>query len=122
MKLPLPLQIVTVGSIGLILVSAVTAVAAMNTVPSTHVSNQGFSIGVNDLKPSTCGGIFLTSLVTGSGIINGTAGNDLIIGSAGGDIIDGGGGDDCILGGGGGDTCTGGAGIDVFVSCESEIP
>jgi len=109
------------GLLALILFSAMTAIAAANTIPSTRLTSQGRSIGINDIKPAACGGIFLTSLVSGSGAITGTAGNDLIVGSSGVDIIDGSGGDDCIVGGGDSDDCTGGLGNDIFVSCEAQI-
>jgi Ca2+-binding RTX toxin-like protein len=108
------------GLLALILVSAMTAIAATNTVPSTRLTSQGSSIGINDLKPMACGAIFLTHLVTGSGTITGTTGNDLILASPGADMIDGSGGDDCIVGGGDSDVCTGGLGTDVFVSCETQ--
>jgi hypothetical protein len=121
MKTATLFRTLTYGLLALILFSAVTAIATTNTVPSTHMTSQDRSIGVNDLKPAACGGIFLTSLVSGSGTITGTAGNDLIIGSSGVDIIDGSGGDDCILGGGDSDVCTGGLGNDAFVSCETKI-
>jgi len=109
------------GLLVLILFSAMTAIAAANTIPSTRLTSQGQSIGINDLKPAACGGVFLTSLVSGSGAITGTAGNDLIIGSSGVDNIDGLGGDDCIVGGGDSDVCTGGLGNDTFVACEAQI-
>jgi len=122
MKIAALFRTLTYSLLAVILFSALTAIAATNTVPSTRMTSQGRSIGVNELKPAACGGIFLTSLVSGSGAITGTAGNDLIIGSSGVDIIDGSGGDDCILGGGDSDVCTGGLGNDAFVSCETEIP
>jgi len=121
MKIFALLRPITYSLIALILISTVTAIAASNTIPATHLTSQGRSIGINDLKPSACAGISLTNLVTGSGVITGTAGNDLILGSSGADEIDGLGGDDCIVGGGGIDTCTGGLGTDIFVSCETEI-
>ena len=104
----------------LILVSAVTAVAAANTVPFTRITNQSTNINTNDLKPYACGGMYLTNLISGSGALTGTAGNDLILGSSGADVIDGLGGDDCIVGGGGNDICFSGIGDDVLISCEVE--
>lgn len=129
MKLPHPLQLLTVGLVALILFSSVTAVAATNTVPVTWLDSATSSVGINDLKPSACAGLFLTNLVSGAGTFTGTSGNDLILGSSGVDAIDGLGGDDCILGGGGddqisggdgNDICLGGPGTDVFTTCEGE--
>ena len=120
MKISALFRLATYGLFTLILIGAMTAVAAANTVPSTRMTSQGRSIHINNFKPAACTGISLTSLVTGSGVITGTEGNDLILASSGADVIDGLGGDDCIVGGGGTDICTGGLGTDVFVSCEVE--
>ncbi|MBN8580801.1 MAG: hypothetical protein J0L96_09025 [Anaerolineae bacterium] len=119
-----------VGVFAVIVVTSMTAIAAANTVPPSQVDDQSVSYNVNHLKPSACSGIVLSNLVTGSGIMTGTAGNDLIIASSGADVIDGAGGNDCILGGGGADTitggdgndvCLGGADADAFIACESEV-
>ena len=124
-----PLQILTVGLIALIIVSAATAVAAANTIPPTNVTQQDFPITANDLRPPACAGLFLNDIISGSGNFSGTAGNDLIIGSSGDDTINGMGGNDCIVGGGGNDTIDGGDGSDIciggpgnnsFVNCEGE--
>ena len=129
MNIPFPLRILTFGLVALIIISSVTAFAAINTVPATNVVHQTVTVGINDLKPSTCTGWFLTNLVIGTGTFNGTEGNDLILGSSGTDTIDGLGGDDCILGGGGddqvtggdgADICVGGQGSDTFITCEGE--
>jgi Ca2+-binding RTX toxin-like protein len=120
MHLSTPIRFITYGIIILILISAVTAIAATNTVPFTRVTNRSEYISVNDLKPAACASIDLTTLVSGSGTLIGTDGNDLILGSSGADVIDGLGGDDCIVGGGGIDICTGDAGTDTFVACEVE--
>ena len=118
MNIATPIRLILYSLLLLILMGAVTAIAAANTVPFTRITNQGKSIGINDFKPAACGTIFLTQIVIGSGVITGTAGNDLILASAGADVVDGSGGDDCIVGGGGTDICTGGLGTDIFVSCE----
>lgn len=110
------------GSLSLLLFSAVTAVAATNTVPTTSADQKSMGIGINEIKPPACGGISVTTLVTGAGTITGTEANDLILAGSAADTIDGLGGDDCIVAGGEFDTCTGGAGTDVFVDCESETP
>jgi len=129
MKISFSLRLSIFGIIALIIMSAMTAVAAANTVSATRITNQTMSVGVNDLKPSACAGLFLTNLVTGSGTLTGTTGNDLILGSSSIDTIDGLGGNDCILGGGGDDLltggdgtdiCIGGLGTDTFTTCETE--
>lgn len=128
--MPHPLQTLTFGLIALILFSAVTAVAATNTIPPTRVIDQTLLVGINDLKPSACAGWYLSNLVLGTGTLTGSTGNDLILASSAADTIDGLGGDDCILGGGGDDLITGGDGNDVclggpdadtFTTCEGEI-
>ena len=109
------------------LAAATAAQGAGSTVPGSTASHFVQSIGPDSLKPSSCAGITLTTLVIG---INGTSGNDLQLGSAGIDVMNGAGGDDCILGGGGSDAITGGAGtdaciggpgIDTFIGCETSI-
>lgn len=130
MKISFPLRLLIFGMIALIIISSVTAVAATNTVPATRATDQTMLVGINDLRPSTCAGWFLTNLITGSGTLTGTTGNDLILGSSSIDTIDGLGGNDCILGGGGDDLLTGGDGTDVciggpdtdtFITCETQI-
>jgi Ca2+-binding RTX toxin-like protein len=119
--------IMTLVLIGL---SAVSAVAASNTVPASNLDDDSFGITANDLKPSECAGINLTNVVVVSGIGAGTSGNDLILGSTGGDWMFGRGGDDCIIAGGGDDrifgnngtdVCNGGAGSDNAFQCETEL-
>ena len=122
MKTSTLFRLTTYGLFTLILIGAMTAVAAANTVPSTRMSSQEMSIHINELKPADCSAINLTSIVTASGAITGTEGNDLILASSSADVIDGLGGDDCIVGGGDTDICTGGLGTDVFVSCEVQNP
>ena len=107
--------------------AATTALGASSTVPGSKASHTVQSIGANNLKPTACAAITLTTLVIG---INGTGGNDLLLGSAGIDVMNGGAGNDCILGGGGNDAITGGTGTDVciggpgtdtFTGCETSI-
>ena len=95
--------------------SLISAVAGSNSVPGTRADNNFFSIGANDVKPAPCAGITVTTVLIGSGIINGTGASELVLGSSGADTIDAAGGDDCILGGGGNDIITGGAGTDVCI-------
>ena len=96
---------------------------------AANVGQQSVLVTAEDIKPAACSALFLTNIVSGSGVLTGTAGNDLIIGSTGVDFIDGLGGNDCILGSvdvdtitgnEGNDVCLGGSGIDVFISCEAE--
>lgn len=113
----------------LTIVTAMTAIAAMNTVPPSKVDANTISFQINHLRPSACAGLSLSNLVTGSGTLTGTEGNDLILASSVADTIDGLGGSDCIVGGGGDDVitggndadiCIGGDGIDTFIACEGE--
>jgi Ca2+-binding RTX toxin-like protein len=120
MKLSVPARLIAYSLLALVLISAVTAVAAANTVPFTRVTNRSEYIGLNDFKPYACGGMYLTNIVSGSGTLTGTAGNDLILGSPSVDMIDGLGGNDCIVGGGGTDVCLNDVGNDVLISCEVE--
>jgi Ca2+-binding RTX toxin-like protein len=128
-KTSFTIRILVLGLAALAIINLVTAFAAINTVQATNVAHQTISVGINELKPSTCAGWFLTNLVTGSGSITGTEGNDLILGGPDIDMIDGLGGDDCILGGGGddqitggdgNDICIGGPGTDTLITCEGE--
>jgi Ca2+-binding RTX toxin-like protein len=125
-----------------------SALAASNTVPESGADEDVFAITPNDLKPSDCAALNLTSLVSGAGSITGTNANDLIVasagdddirgrsgadcilagagmdtirGQAGGDIILAGAGDDDLRGGPGNDVCNGGAGTDTSQGCETEI-
>jgi hypothetical protein len=89
---------------GLISFSMIFAVAANNTVPVTHLTDQSSAITVNDVKPSACSAIVLTAIVycpTGpGGACDGTDANELVIGSPAYDDIRSGKGDDCIVAGG----------------------
>lgn len=129
MKLPTAFQILLISLAAFILFTSVTAIAATNTVPDTRLELDSMSLNLNDLKPSSCAGLFVTNLVTGSGTLTGTNGDDLILGSSSIDTIDGLGGNDCIVGGGGddlltggdgNDICIGGPGTDTFTTCEGE--
>ena len=128
----LPLAFVTLT--GLIVFSVFLALTANNAVPVTRLTDQSSIVVINDLKPSACSAIVLTTILycpTGGGSCDGTDANELVIGSAADDDIQSGKGDDCILGGGGNDNirgeqntdvCIGGPGTDSFhPSCETEI-
>ena len=108
------------AALTLLLFSVATAIAAANTIPATSLDYNVLPLGLNDLKPSACAGIYVTNLITGSGTILGTAANDLILAGPAVDSVDGSDGNDCIVGGGASDICLGGPGSDIFVACESE--
>ena len=104
------------------------ALSASNTVPGTAVTRFVTTITADKLKPSSCSGITLTTVVAG---VTGTAGADLLLGSAAANTMSGTGGNDCILGGGGNDSISCGAGTDVAIGgpgtdtfnadCETQI-
>lgn len=123
-----------VGLMALIILSAVTAVAATNRVPATRATDQKQTVTANHLKPAACAGLNLTALLIcppAGGACNGTEASELILGSPLDDNIRGDKGDDCILGGAGDDTlrgdqgtdvCLGGPGNDTFhPTCETQI-
>jgi Ca2+-binding RTX toxin-like protein len=97
-------RLVFFGFVLLVFASAVTAVAASNTVPSSRLADDRSAIDANALKPPECDALDLTSIVicpaTG-GTCDGTNASELILGSRFADTIRGRQGDDCILGGGG---------------------
>ena len=111
----------------LIFITAVYAVAAGNTVPVTHLTDQGSAVTASELAPPECDSIrstLITVVLCTGGNCNGTQGNDLILGSPYADDIKGKNGDDCILGGdgdddtisgdNGNDVCIGGSGNDTY--------
>ncbi|MGD8821608.1 MAG: hypothetical protein PVG63_00770 [Anaerolineales bacterium] len=105
----------------IVLLSAIGAFAASNTVPFTRLDDESGAITANDLAPSECSGINLVNVILISGNGNGTNDNDLILGSPGDDCIIGGGGDDFLHGGNGTDVCNGGTGTDSANRCETEL-
>ncbi|MBL8049981.1 MAG: hypothetical protein JNM46_02055 [Anaerolineales bacterium] len=124
------LRFLTFCLLVLVIITTLTAIAATNTVPATRIGSEAIAFQINHLRPSACAGLSLTTLITASGTITGTAGNDLILASSGADTIDGLGGNDCIVGGGGddninggdgSDVCIGGSGNDIFTTCEGEV-
>jgi Ca2+-binding RTX toxin-like protein len=110
------MRLAAAGLLAIAIMSLTSVLTAANSVPVSHADRVTNTIGANDLKPSTCDSITVTSLVVGSGVFSGTAASELIIGSSGIDTILAGGGNDCVLAGGGSDVLNGGAGTDV---CES---
>ena len=126
--------VVIISLLTLILVSAMLATTAANTVPASRLDEYATNIDANAIKPPQCSAIVLTTILyctSGAGNCDGTDANELVIGTAADDDIQGGKGDDCILGGGGNDSikgeqdtdvCIGGPGNDSFhPSCETEI-
>ena len=119
------------GALATVVAAAlVIAFAAGNSVPASNAGTSSQPIGPNDLKPSACSALTLTSLITGSGTFSGTSAANLVLGSAGVDTISALGGTDCVLGGGGNDSlnggtgtdvCIGGPGTDTFTNCETQI-
>jgi hypothetical protein len=107
------LSVATCGA--LVLVSAISAYAAANSVPRSKVVDYSTAITANALKPSECAGLSLSNVITGRDEINGSSGNDLILGSEREDTIRGNNGNDCILGGSGEDTLYGNSGGDVLI-------
>ncbi len=93
--------------------------AAANIVPSTHVGSSQRGVGVQDLAPPECVGMWLTTLVTNG---NGTNGNDLLLGRAAVDTLSGGRGDDCLVGGAGNDTLRGQTDHDVCIGGPAPTP
>lgn len=104
------------------------ALCASNIVAGSQVSRSVGATGANTIKPSSCSGITLTTVVSGA---SGTSGADLLLGSSGTDTMTAAGGNDCVLGGGGNDTINCGAGTDVAIggpgtdtfnaNCETQI-
>ncbi|HEX4745895.1 MAG TPA: hypothetical protein VFU99_03335 [Gaiellaceae bacterium] len=119
------------GIVGGLLVMGV-ALTATNVVPASLAGSSDVGAATaNQLKPSACAALNLTTIRVGSGTITGTSAAELILGSAGVDTMRGQGGNDCIVGGAGNDSllgdsgtdvCIGGAGTDTFSSsCETRI-
>ena len=122
---------------GLLVVAAgansIPASTASVSTPTSGLDTYSQLTTADDIKPASCAGILLTSVISGSGTITGVGStSELITGSSGVDTIDGNLGDDCILGGAGDDDITGNAGTDicigggdagdVFATCETTIP
>jgi len=103
--------------VSLAVLGAVTALAAANTVPATRIGQSDHPVTLQQLAPSECSGISgsLTSLVVGTGDIDGTNASELILGSASADAIRGRQGSDCIVGGDGDDVLEGNQANDVLV-------
>jgi Ca2+-binding RTX toxin-like protein len=109
------LRLTTLALLLALLLAASGAFAGTNVVGPTGADDTRLAINANALKPPECAALNLTSVVVGSGTINGGGGSSLILGSAGADTISGQGGNDCILGGGGNDILRGGRGAEVLI-------
>lgn len=103
--------------LSLVALSAITALAAANSVPATNVGQSDHAITAQQLAPPECASIAagLTRVVAGSGSFDGGGASELILGSAGADTIRGRQGDDCIVSGAGNDDLQGNQGNDVLV-------
>ena len=114
----------------LIVVGAINALAAANTVPPSAADEIVLPINANALKPAECAGLNLTEVVIWQPGMARDRDPSLILGSQNADSIQGGKGADCILGGGGddqldgdqgSDVCIGGPGNDTFKQCSTKI-
>ncbi|MBN2502981.1 MAG: hypothetical protein JXB38_19535 [Anaerolineales bacterium] len=106
------MRFIVPGSLILILSSAVFALTATNLVASSSASQSNHAPTANEMKPSECDALDLTTIVVDG---NGTNGNDLILGTAGNDNMNGKKGDDCIVGGDGDDRIKGGQDNDILL-------
>lgn len=103
------------AAFALLAISAVSGTAANSNVGTSRAGLSTFPVTPNDLKPPECAGIFVDSLVVGSGTVVGTGTANLILGGPGNDTLRGLGGPDCIVGGGGNDILLGQGGSDVLI-------
>ena len=123
---PARLALLVALIVGLLPVTA--GMCAANGVPTSRSTKYVTAITADTLKPSSCSGITLTTVVAGN---TGTSGNDLELGSAAADTISAGAGNDCILAGGGNDSINCGTGTDVAIggpgtdtfnsNCETQV-
>jgi len=102
----------------IILISAITVLAAANIVPETRLMDQSSALPASVIAPPECDSIRynLTAIVTCTGgNCSGSNASELMLGTTGNDIIDGKNGDDCIVGGDGNDTLYGDNDNDILV-------
>ena len=84
----------------LVMVSIITAAAAANTVPTSHLTDQTTAITANNLKPAQCklldltGGIYICT----SNNCSASGPNMLVLGNSNTNHIDGIGGSSCCVG------------------------
>jgi len=84
----------------LVMVGILTASAAANTVPTSHLSDQTTAITANNLAPSQCASYNLTALVVcgAAATCNGANKDELILGSPTTNKINGRAGTNCCIG------------------------
>ena len=59
--------------VALLVANAVSALAANNSLPATRAGDVSQAIGADNVKPAECSGITVTTKISGSGTITGTA-------------------------------------------------
>jgi Ca2+-binding RTX toxin-like protein len=100
--------------LGLIVVTALTAVAATNDVATSRAGANDSGIAISNLVPPQCSGLGIT-IIYASGSSRGSGTNGLYLGDAAGNSLSGGNGRDCLVGGGGNDTLNGNNREDVLL-------
>ena len=98
----------------LILVTAMAAFAATNSVPPSRAYLNSSSIAISDLVPSECSALGITTIYSVYGT-RGTGDNGLYLGDGNANTYNGGKGNDCLVGGGGNDELSGKNGSDVLI-------
>ena len=101
------------GLLVLVVVSVISAAAAANTVPPSHLGRSEHPSSVMDFAPPECSYMTLTGIQVGPGGSGG--GGKLVLGTSASETLSGGGQDDCIVGGDGSDTLRGQGGNDVLI-------
>ena len=102
----------------LVTTSGITALAAANIIPVTHLMDKSSGILISELAPPECGSLrytLETIVQCTDTTCTGSNANELMLGTSLDQTIDGKNGDDCIVGGGGNDTLNGDNGNDVLV-------
>ena len=121
------LRLILISLSMMIVLSAIYAYTASNTVPESGMHYEAQAITANDLKPADCSSLDLSNYIVGD---TGTTANDLLLGGSTADTLTGSDGNDCIVagsgddsldGGNGSDICIGGDGTDTFLDCETII-
>ncbi|MBP7963703.1 MAG: hypothetical protein KBG20_09470 [Caldilineaceae bacterium] len=111
---------VFIGLLILIPLSAMSALAATNTVPITGLGGVSKAIEANELKPAECDAMTLSGYDLVDGKIRGDGANSLFLGSPGIDDIKARDGNDCLVGGGGNDILRGNYGNDVILGGDGD--
>jgi Ca2+-binding RTX toxin-like protein len=123
-----PASAVLVVTAAALMAFAGVALTAANVVASSRADLEARVPAVNEMSPTPCSALVLTSVVVGN---NGNAQANLLLGSAAANTMNGAGANDCVVGGGGDDALQGGAGVDVCIggpgtdtfggNCETQI-